>query len=310
MLRGLRVLDLSDARAHLAGRILGDLGADVVKVEPPGGDPLRRQGPFLGGVADLERGLAWLAQNASKRGIVLDLEAPEGRAVLRALAREADVLIESDAPGAMAARGLGADALRAENPGLVYCAVTPFGQGGPYAAWRAHDLVVVALGGNAHLTGPADRPPVRCSMPTAYYHGGAEAALAVLIALLQRDRTGAGQVVDVSLHETQLQSLLSFPAQFALHGRPTRRSGGRMGKLREIWPAADGDVSFGLRGGPTRIRNLKATAAWIAECGEAPDWFAAYDWDHYNHNTLADAEIARLESIFGAFFAKRTRREL
>ncbi|HVN38236.1 MAG TPA: CoA transferase [Myxococcota bacterium] len=310
MLHGLRVLDLTDARAHLAGRILADLGADVVKVEPPGGDPLRRQGPWLGGVADPERGLAWLALNASKRGIALDLESAAGRETLRRLARTADVLLESDAPGAMAARGLGARELRRENPRLVHCAVTPFGQTGPYAHFRAHDLVVVALGGNPHLTGPADRPPVRCSVPTAYYHGGAEAALAVLIALLQRDVTGEGQEIDVSLHETQLQTLLSFPAQFALHRRETKRSGGRLGRLREIWTAADGDISYGLRGGPTRIRNLKATGEWMQECGEAPDWLAAYDWDHYNHNTVSDAEIARLEGAFGAFFAKRTRREL
>jgi crotonobetainyl-CoA:carnitine CoA-transferase CaiB-like acyl-CoA transferase len=310
VLTGLRVLDLTDARAQLAGRILGDLGADVVKVEPPGGDPLRREGPWLGGRPDPERGIAWLARNASKRGIALDLESDAGREQLRALARHADVLLESDAPGAMDARGLGYEALRRENPRLVYCAVTPFGQHGPYAAWRGHDLAIVALGGNAHMTGPEDRPPVRCTLPTAYFHGAPETALAVAVALWQRERTGEGQFVDVSLHETQLQTLLSYPAQQALTGRGARRSGGRLGGLREIWPAADGDVSFGLRGGPTRIRNLKACAAWMEECGDAPEWMRAYDWDAYNHNTLTPAEIERLEQAFGAFFAKRSRAEL
>jgi crotonobetainyl-CoA:carnitine CoA-transferase CaiB-like acyl-CoA transferase len=310
MLKGLRVLDLTDARAHLAGKILGDLGADVVKVEPPGGDAVRHEGPWVGGIADPERSFAWLAHNTSKRGIVLDLDSESGRETLHALARNADVLLESGAPGAMASRGLGPLSLRAENARLVYASVTPFGQTGPYADFRAHDLVVVALGGNASLTGPPDRPPVRCSVPTAYFHGGAEAALGVLMALLQRDDTGEGQEVDVSLHESQLQSLLSFPAQFALHKRVTQRSGGRLGGLREIWPAADGDISFGLRGGPTRIRNLRATVAWMSECGEAPDWLAAYDWEHYNHNTLSRDEIARIEAAFAAFFAKRTRREL
>jgi crotonobetainyl-CoA:carnitine CoA-transferase CaiB-like acyl-CoA transferase len=310
MLAGLRVLDLSDARTHLVGRILGDLGADVVKVEPPGGDPLRRQGPWLGGAEHPERGLCWLAWNASKRSIVLDLDSEPDRERLRALARTADVWLESDAPGALAARGLGADRLCAANPRLVHCSITPFGQGGPHAAHRAHDLVLVARGGNVNMTGPPDRPPVRCSLPTSSYHGSAEAALAVAIALCQRDATGAGQQVDVSLHEAQLQTSLSFPAQFALHRRPARRSGGRLGRLREIWPAADGDVSFGLRGGPTRVRNLRACVAWMQESGEAPEWLAAYDWDRYNHNTLADAEIARLEQAFGAFFAKRSRREL
>jgi crotonobetainyl-CoA:carnitine CoA-transferase CaiB-like acyl-CoA transferase len=298
VLTGLRVLDLTDERAQLAGRILADLGADVVQVEPPGGDALRRQT------------LTWQARNASKRGIALDLHDEGDRATLRALARAADVWIESDAPGAMAARGLGYEALARENPRLVYCSVTPFGQGGPYAAWRAHDLAIVALGGNASMTGPPDRPPVRCTLPTAYFHGAPETALAIAIALWQRESTGKGQLVDVSLHETQLQSLLSSPGQHAHSGRTMRRSGGRIGKLREIWPAADGDVSFGLRGGPTRVRNLKALTAWMVECGEAPEWLLGFDWDTYNHNTLSDAEIARLESTFGVFFAKRTRAEL
>ncbi|HVH19107.1 MAG TPA: CoA transferase [Myxococcota bacterium] len=310
MLNGLRVLDLTDARAHLTGKILGDLGADVVKVEPPGGDAVRQEGPWLGGIADPERSFAWLALNTSKRGIVLELASEADRKRFHALARNADVLLESGAPGIMASLGLGPLALRAENPRLVYASVTPFGQTGPYAEFRAHDLVLVGLGGNVNLTGPIDRPPVRCSVPTAYYHGGPEAALAVLLALLQRDDTGEGQEVDVSLHETQLQTSLSFPGMFALHGRPTPRSGGRLGRLREIWPAADGDISYGLRGGPTRVRNLRATVEWMAESGEAPDWLVAYDWEHYNHNTLSDAEIARLEDAFGAFFAKHTRREL
>ena len=310
MLTGVRILDLTDARVHLAGRILGDLGADVVKVEPPGGDALRRQGPFAGGRPDPDRGLAWLARNASKRGIVLDLGEAEDRARLAELARSADVLIESDAPGALAERGLGYDALSLENPRLVYCSVTPFGQDGPYAAFAAHDLALVALGGNAHMTGPPDRPPVRCTLPSACFHGAPETALAVALALWQREQTGFGQHVDVSLHETQLQSLLSFPAQSALSGHTSRRSGARLGRLREIWPAADGDVSFGLRGGPTRVRNLRACAAWMAECGEAPEWMREYDWDAYNHNTLTDAEIERLEAAFGAFFARRSRAEL
>lgn len=310
MLRGVRVLDATDESGRLAGKILGDLGADVVAVEPPGGDALRHRGPFLGEVPDPERSLPWLALNTSKRGIVVDLDAAGGRERLRALAARADVLLESDAPGAMEARGLGPDALRAANPRLVYCAITPFGRSGPRAAWRARDLVVVAMGGNANLTGPPDRPPVRCSMPTAYYHAAPEAALGVVMALHAREDSGRGQLVDVSLQETQLQSQLSFPAQFALHGRRATRSGARVGRTREIWEAADGYVSFGLRGGPTRVRNLAATVAYMEECGAAPDWLRDYDWEHYNHNTLSDTEIARLEEVFGAFFRTRTMREL
>ena len=202
------------------------------------------------------------------------------------------------------------EALRAECPGLVYCAITPFGQTGPYASFRGHDLVAVAMGGNMHLTGHPDRPPVRCSMPTAYYHAAPEAALGVVMALYAREDNGRGQLVDLSLQETQLQSLLSFPAQLALHGRPTRRMGEQVGGLREIWRAKDGYVSFGLRGGPTRVRNLIASVAYMEECGMAPDWLRDYAWDTYNHNTLSREQIGLLEEAFGAFFRTRTMREL
>jgi crotonobetainyl-CoA:carnitine CoA-transferase CaiB-like acyl-CoA transferase len=310
MLEGLRVLDLTDESGLLAGKILGDLGADVIVLEPPGGSPLRRRGPFLHDVADPERSLAWLALNTSKRGVTLDLESERGRDLFRSLVRTADVVIESEAPGAMQSRGLSYERLGAAFPRLVYCSITPFGATGPRAHWSGHDLVVVATGGNAHLTGPPDRPPVRCSMPTGYYHAAPEAALGIVMALYAREDTGRGQWVDVSLQETQLQSQLSFPAQYALRGRTSRRSGERVGGLREIWPAADGYVSFGLRGGPTRVRNLAATVAYMDECGMAPAWLLELDWSGYNHNTLSEQEIARLEEAFGAFFRTRTRREL
>ncbi len=310
MLEGLRVLDLSREPGWLAGKILADTGADVVSVEPPGGDRAGRRGPYLGGRPDPERSLPWLALNTSKRGITLSLEAPRGRALFLELARRADVVLETERPGAMAERGLGWETLREANPRLVYCAVTPFGQTGPWARHRAGDLVVVALGGNAGVTGDPDRPPVRCTMPTAYLHGGPEAAAGIAMALFARERTGRGQFVDVSLHETQLSTLVTGVGGFTLSGRLPRRTGPILGRTREIWPAKDGDVSFGLRGGPARIPNLRATVDWMAEEGMAPDWLRAYDWDRYNHNTLADAEIERLEAAFGGFFATKTRREL
>jgi crotonobetainyl-CoA:carnitine CoA-transferase CaiB-like acyl-CoA transferase len=138
------------------------------------------------------------------------------------------------------------------------------------------------------------------------------------MALYQREDSGRGQLVDVSLHETQLQTLLSAPGQFGVTGRPmqrggappTQRGGARVGGMREIWAAKDGYVSFGLRGGAARIPNLRATVTLMAECDAAPDWLIDYDWDSYNHNTLPAEELARLEGAFGAFFASRTRREL
>jgi benzylsuccinate CoA-transferase BbsE subunit len=311
MLSGLRALDLTDASGFLAGKILGDLGVDVVKVEPPSGDPARRA-PFLGGVEDPERSLPWLALNTSKRGVTLDLDQPRGRELLRRLLPRFDVVLESGDLDALAleSRGLGWESQREACPRLVWCSITPFGRSGPRARWRAGDLVVVAMGGNMLLTGDADRPPVRCTLPTSVYHSAPEAALGAVMALSAREETGRGQLVDVSMQECQLQSLLSAPGQFAASGRATRRGGARLGRTREIWAAKDGWVSFGLRGGPSRIPNLQASVAFMTECGMAPRWLREYDWGAYNHNTVSDGEIERLEEVFGAFFRSKTMREL
>jgi benzylsuccinate CoA-transferase BbsE subunit len=309
-LDGVRVLDLADESGAFAGKILGDLGADVIRLEPPGGDRGARRGPYLHGVADPERSLAWLALHTSKRGITLDLGRAEGRALFARLAARADVVLETAPPGALDALGIGFAALREASPRLVWCAITPFGQTGPRAGWKAGDLVVVAMGGNAGVTGDPDRPPVRCTLPTAYYHAAPEAALGVVMALYAREDTGRGQLVDVSLQECQLQTLLSGAAQYARHRRLSRRAGARLGRTREIWRARDGWVSFGLRGGAARVPGLVATVAWMAGRGMAPEWLRAYDWSGFNHNELSDAEIVRFETAFGAFFASQTMREL
>jgi crotonobetainyl-CoA:carnitine CoA-transferase CaiB-like acyl-CoA transferase len=310
MLSPYRVLDLTDERGALAGRILADLGADVVKVEPPGGDPLRHQGPFLAGEAGIERSLRWLALQTSKRGVILDLESETGRQRLDSLAAEADVLIESSEPGRLEALGIGWESLRQSTPGLVYCAITPFGREGPFAAYRAHDLGVVAMGGNASMTGDPEGPPTRCSMPTGYFHAGPEAALGILMALSARSRTGRGQLVDVSMQECQLGTLLSGAAQYPLTGRLGRRTGGYMGTTREIWRARDGQVSFGLRGGPSRIPNLVATVEYMAECGMAPDWLQAFDWQGYSPLTVSPEDLGRIEAAFAAFFETKSMSEL
>jgi crotonobetainyl-CoA:carnitine CoA-transferase CaiB-like acyl-CoA transferase len=310
MLEGIRVLDLCDESGQLAGKVLGDLGADVIAVEPPEGKALRRRGPFLGGIAGPERSLAWHALNTSKRSIRLDLDTEAGRARIDALAAGADVWLDTAPPGGRVAHRLDPASLLERHPRLIVCAITPWGLDGPYARYRASDLVVVAMGGNAGLTGDPDRAPLRCSMPTAYYHAAPEAALGVAMALYAREDTGRGQIVDVALHETQLQSELSFPAQYPLKKVASVRGGPNIGRTREIWRAADGYVSFGLRGGPTRVKNLIATVVLMDESGAAPDWLRDYDWEHYNHNLLGDAEIARLEGAFAAFFAKHSMREL
>jgi crotonobetainyl-CoA:carnitine CoA-transferase CaiB-like acyl-CoA transferase len=188
--------------------------------------------------------------------------------------------------------------------------LTPFGQTGPFAQLRGRDLIVVAMGGNASMTGDADRPPVRCTMPTGYYHAAPEAALGILMAVYARETTGRGQLVDISMHECQLQSLLSWPGQFAHFGKLPGRSGARTGRTREIWPARDGYITYGLRGGPARLASLIATVKWMEESGKAPEWLSKYDWARFNHNLLTDVETQRFEEAFAAFFRSKTKREL
>jgi crotonobetainyl-CoA:carnitine CoA-transferase CaiB-like acyl-CoA transferase len=320
VLDGVRILDLSDERGFLAGKILGDLGADVVKVEPPGGDLLGRRGPYhepatgvyepATGGANPECSLPWLALNTSKRGITLDLACERGREIFRQLAGRADAVLETGAPGEMEQWGIGFPSLRGAHPRLVWCAITPFGQTGPYAGYRAGDLVVVAMGGNAAVTGDPDRPPIRCTLPTAYYHAAPEAALGIAMALYAREQTGRGQHVDVSMQECQLSTLVTGAGQYALSGSLRKRTGPILGNTREIWKAKDGYVTFGLRGGAARIPNLIATVEYMVEEDMAPEWLRKFDWAGYNHNTVTREEIERLEEAFAAFFASKTRREL
>jgi crotonobetainyl-CoA:carnitine CoA-transferase CaiB-like acyl-CoA transferase len=310
VLSSIRVLDLCGEAGFLAGKIFGDLGADVVKVEPPGGDLRGRRAPYLDGVRDPERSLAWLALNTSKRGITLDLEANAGRAMLQRLLAATDVLLDTFAPGALEAWGLDPASLARLHPRLVRCAITPFGQTGPHSRLRASDLVVVAMGGNASMTGDPDRPPLRCTLPTSYYHAAPEAVLGALMALQAREATGRGQLVDVSLHECQLATLLGGPGIHGASAHAPRRGGARTGPTREIWPARDGHVSFGLRGGAAHVPGLRALVAWMTECDEAPGWLRDTDWDCFAPNALDADELARLEAAFGVFFANRTMREL
>jgi len=284
MLRGLRILDCGDESGWLASRILADLGADVVVVEPPGGDRAARRAPFLGGVADPERSLPWLAFRAGARGITLDGAAPGAKRALARLLERSDVLLETCTPAARAAWGFEPAALAARYPRLVHCSLTPFGRTGPYAGFRASDLVAVALGGNAAPTGDPDRPPLRCTLPTAWLHAGSEAALAILMALHARARTGAGQHVEVSIHECQVEALLGAPA-LAAHGGA---SGPRTGGMRAIWAARDGWIAFAPSGGPAHAPGLRALVAWMDEAGAAPAALRETDWDAFQPERLDD----------------------
>ena len=202
MLAPYRVLDLTSETGQPCGKLLADLGADVIKVEPPGGDPARRRPPFVDDDPDPEKGLYWLAYNANKRGVVLDLESPAGRARFERLATTADVVLESSAPGEMDRLGLSYERLAELNPGLVLVSITPFGQDGPYATYKGPDIVTWAMSGLMSVAGQPECPPAHLSDDAqSRFSACGDAAIAALLALAQRQGTGRGQHVDVAIRD-------------------------------------------------------------------------------------------------------------
>jgi crotonobetainyl-CoA:carnitine CoA-transferase CaiB-like acyl-CoA transferase len=201
-LTGLRVVELASAHAAFAGKLLGDLGAEVVLVEPRGGHPSRGYAPFAGDEPGLERSLFWWHYNTSKLGVVLDLEDPAARRRFVRLIGTADIVLEGEPPGRLAALGIDHDTVLAAHPRVVWVSVTPFGRDNPRAHEQATDLTVLAGGGPAWSCGYDDHllPPVRGGGNQGYQTGSMFAALGALTAVLARDVTGRGQHVDVSMH--------------------------------------------------------------------------------------------------------------
>ncbi len=245
-LEEVRVIDLSQGAAGpVCTQLLSDFGADVVKVEPPGGDWGRQLGPPFYPLPDGRKtAAAYVGMNRNKRSLVVDLKRPEGREVVLRLADRADVFVESFRPGVADRLGLGASTLSARNPRLVYCSISAFGQEGPWRDRPGVDGVVQAMSGLMSITGTEDGPPVKVGVPAADMVGGFLAALGILLALLARQRSGAGQVVDASL----LDALLAFQAvplaMYFCSGEPPRRSGSAApyAAPNEAFPTRDGYV--------------------------------------------------------------------
>lgn len=311
-----RVLDLSDERGFLCGRILGDLGADVVKVEPPGGDPGRRVGPFAGAVPHPERSLYWWAYNCNKRGITLALDTPTGRALFARLVRGADIVVESFDPGTMDRWQFGPDQMRAANPRLIVVSITPYGQSGPRAAELASDLEIMASSGFLALTGEPAREPVRITLAQSPMWSGLHAAMGALMALHARALSGTGQHVDVSAQASMIAGLGHAPPFWELQGEIPRRSAGYVSgrsvtgaKMRAIWPCRDGYVTFALYGGPAGRRTMAALTAWMAERGYDGGVLATRDWATFDVATLTQEEVDALEEPISGFFQQLTKQE-
>ncbi len=239
-LRGLRVLDLGRYIAGpYCGAMLGDFGADVVKVEPPGGEYVRHQPPTVDGDSTYT-----LVHNRSKRGITLDFRDDRGRELLRRLALRADVLIENFRPGVMAALGCDYASLRGEHPRLIMASISGFGQDGPYAAQPAFDSIAQAMSGLMSLTGEPEGPPLLCGTFVADYATALYATVGILLALRERDRTGEGQLVDVALLDSAVSLLTTAIPDYVLTGHRLGPAGARDRYRSPVnaYPARDGHV--------------------------------------------------------------------
>ena len=272
------VLDLSEGGVNWCGKVLADFGADVIKVEPPGGSLTRELGPFVRGRSGAERSLYWSAYCVNKRSVVIDLAEPAGIDRFRRLADGADILIESFRPGYMRDLGLGYEDLSATNPGLVYTSVTPFGQTGPYSQYLAPDMVAWSMGGMQYICGDSDRPPVRVSAPQSELHAGGQAAFGTLAAYWHRQKTGQGQHVDVSMQTSVMWTLMHATPFPPLHGINLERQGAFRStgtrEFRQVFPCGDGDVTI-----LPNPRTMAPLTEWMAEEGTAPGWLLEIDWD-------------------------------
>jgi benzylsuccinate CoA-transferase BbsE subunit len=324
MLSPYRVLDLTNERGFLCGKLLGDLGADVIKIEKPEGDPARRLGPFYQDDPDPEKSLYWIGFNTNKRGITLDIETADGQEIFKRLVRKADFVVESFDPGYMDRLGLGYSNLSQINPGIIMASISNFGQTGPYKDFKASDIVLWALSGIGYLTGDADRPPLTTSFPISYFFGATSAAVGSLVALAHRAITGEGQHVDA-------------PAQLGLGWSTGPKAQGLWGIDKNIVKRSGRIYQRALPGIGTEVKYIKhpinyecqdgavkffpftqggsllstlALTKWVIEDGMASETLKNFDWGTLNWQTVPQETIDEITQSFSRFFLRHTKSEL
>ncbi len=315
MLSPYRVIDCTDERGQLAGFLLAQLGAEVLLVEPPGGSTARHLPPFAGDRPGPERGLWHWAYNRGKGSVTADLATAAGRERLAELATGADVLLWTGRPGE---EPFDRAALEAANPGLVIVALTPFGLDGPKARWAATDLTIGAASCSMSITGEADLPPLRWGSPQAWLHGAADMAVAALVALQERARSGRGQLADVSAQTSCLQASFCYAINRAWQWPAMRRSGDGIDfgvyKIRWTYPALDGEVSITFSFGVALAHYTVNLFRWIWEDGGCDEATRDTDFVALSEGlfdgSVPPSEAVRLGEIVTAFTRRHTKAHL
>ena len=308
-LESLRVVELTDERGSYCGKLIADMGADVIKVEPPGGDPTRYYGPFVDDEPDLERSLYFWYYNTSKRSVVLDLENDTDRSRFANLAAGADVVVESMDSGWLAERGIDYDDLRERNPGLIWVSITPFGRHSVRNGEPHTDLTLAANGGFAWMNGYDDHtlPPLRGGGPQAWHTGSHYGFMSLLVALLYRDQTGEGQFIDVninaSINVTTEAGSYSWLVSHSTVQRQTGRHAGVQPSMPSQIRCKDGRyVNTGIP--PRRPAEFGIVHDWLEEEGlvdqllSAPLLLAGREMESFSLADIMNNEEA--QAIFGA----------
>src|SRR5579863_8843 len=283
-LQGLRVLDLTDYRAGLCARLMADMGADVIKIEPPGGDPGRRIGPFLDDQPHRDRSQFFWFYNLNKRSVTLDLHQPAGAEILLKLAGSADIIIENFAPGVLRDLGLGWDLLHRLNPALILLSIAPFGQSGPFRDYLADDTVLAAQGGMLYVNGSPGQQPVRPLGLQAYHASAYFGAIETLCVLFARDRDGTGQWIDLSMQEATAAAVEHVAGSYFGEGRVEPRRGTlHWSRYFRVGRCRDGYIMHCTLGDWTSL------VEWVASDGMAqdlvePQWIdVVYRAEHAEH---------------------------
>jgi crotonobetainyl-CoA:carnitine CoA-transferase CaiB-like acyl-CoA transferase len=323
-LSGIRVIDLCTPLAEATGRVLADLGAEVIKVEPPGGCAARFTVPFeKGREGDVEGSLFWRAYGVGKKSVVLDTKDSSDRDKLLELVKGADIFLESSTPGEMKAQGLDHEALCAINPTLLYVSVSPFGQTGPNALQPATDLTLSAAGGLMNLQGDKDRPPVPVGYAEASHHGAVQAAADVTSALYSRHRDGRGQHLDVSCQAAMAWTLLFSTGYPIMIGEDQPASGAKRSEKQELLPGVvvpvharckDGFVVMTLVLGEVGAKSFGSMMQWANEFDAIDQDLAEHDWtgmfDLLMGGKITPPDIQRAFDQFIAFLSARTKSEI
>ncbi|MBI2850290.1 MAG: CoA transferase [Chloroflexi bacterium] len=316
MLSPYRALDLTDEKGLLCGKILGDLGADVIKIERPGGDPARNIGPFYHDEPDPEKSLLWFSLNTSKRGITLNIETADGREIFKKLVKTADFVIESFPPGYLDKLGLGYSALDKIKPGIILISITSFGQTGPYRDYKISDIVAWALSGEMSGWGEPDRPPVRISNHSqSYLNAAADGAIGALVALYQRRDTGEGQQIDVSIQEALsiMDGGNRNPAWSRNPGMVRKRGAAEMPnaghRTTRIYPCKDGYVSWS-HGGTSPLAPSLPLIKWMQAEGMSTEFIDGFDWSRPDFGGIPQEEMDQIEGPTTKFFMTKTKAEL